>query len=87
MTNLFEGEEIRALSWKEPYASLMLHGKIETRPWSTKYRGLVLVCASQKPYTEAELMGIAGVATGAQRIFNFMRENGVKENRNYKVIG
>jgi hypothetical protein len=27
---------MRALSWKEPYGSLMLHGKIETRPNPTK---------------------------------------------------
>lgn len=43
-------EPVLALSWKEPYASLMLHRKIETRTWSTKYRGLVLICASKAPY-------------------------------------
>ena len=50
MTDLFGTEEIRALNWKQPYASLMLHGKIETRTWDTKYRGLVLICASKLPY-------------------------------------
>lgn len=43
-------EEIRALSWKQPFASLMLHGKVETRTWPTQYRGLVLICASAQPY-------------------------------------
>ncbi len=53
-------EEIRSLSFKQPYASLMLHGKIETRSWPTKYRGRVLICASKKPYTESEMLGISG---------------------------
>lgn len=55
---------IRALSWKEPFASLMLHGKIETRTWSTKYRSLVLICAS-----ENQVMDISGV-TRADKIYN-----------------
>ena len=53
-------EEIRALSWKNPYASLMLHGKIETRTWNTNYRGLVLICSSQKSYTGAKIFEISG---------------------------
>lgn len=85
MTDLFGNQEVRALSWKEPFASLMLHGKIETRKWSTRYRGLVLICASQKPYTEAELMGICGTSTGAQKIFNFMNGRGIKENPGYAI--
>lgn len=51
-------EEIRALSWKQPYASLMLHGKIEIRTWDTKYRGRVLICASKQPYTQREINAI-----------------------------
>lgn len=42
---------MKALFWKQPYANLMLHGKIETRTWNTNYRGLVLICASKIPYT------------------------------------
>lgn len=60
MTDLFGDKELRALSWKEPFASLMLHGKIETRTWATKYRGLVLICASKDPYTPKILLGISG---------------------------
>jgi hypothetical protein len=52
MNTEFLNQEIRALTWKEPYASLMLHGKIETRTWYTKYRGLVLICAGLKHYNE-----------------------------------
>lgn len=51
---------MRALSWKEPFATLMLHGKIETRTWSTKYRGLVLICASKVKYNKKQLTNISG---------------------------
>lgn len=53
-------QEIRALSWKQPFASLMLHGKIETRTWDTKYRGWVLICTSKKPYSIDEEKLIMG---------------------------
>lgn len=52
--------ELRALSWKQPFASLMLHGKIETRVWDSKYRGLVLICASKAIYTANEIEEISG---------------------------
>jgi hypothetical protein len=52
--------DILALSWKQPFASLMLHGKIETRKWNTKYRGYVLICASKKSYTVNEIFNICG---------------------------
>lgn len=47
-------KQIKALSWRQPYASLMLPpaNKIETRVWDTKYRGLVLICCSQAPYSQ-----------------------------------
>lgn len=48
---LYPSEPVKALSWREPYASLMLHGKIETRVWDTAYRGWVLICTSLKPYS------------------------------------
>ncbi len=51
---------IRQLSWKQPFASLMLHGKIETRRWKTNYRGLVLICASKQLYSEDVLESISG---------------------------
>ena len=50
--------EIRALWWRNPFAALMLHGKYETRTWPTKYRGLVLICASKQPYRPADLINI-----------------------------
>lgn len=51
---------IRALSWKQPYGLLMLHGKIETRTWNTTYQGLVLLCASQKEYSPGAVELISG---------------------------
>lgn len=56
----FTKEPIRALNWKQPFASLMLFGKIETRTWETKYRGLVLICASKIPYSEGQIQNISG---------------------------
>lgn len=52
--------DILALSWKQPFASLMLHGKIETRVWKTNYRGYVLICASKKSYNVNEIFNICG---------------------------
>lgn len=42
---------MKALSIKEPWASLILTGRktIETRTWCTKYRGQLLLCCSKKP--------------------------------------
>lgn len=51
---------IKALSWRQPFANLMLQGKIETRTWSTKIRGQVLICSSLKPYSADEVVNISG---------------------------
>ena len=50
---------MKALSLKEPWASLLLEGKktIETRKWTTDYRGKILLCASLQPSSQ-----IAGFA-------------------------
>jgi len=44
---------MKALSIKEPYASMIYSGMktIETRTWRTNYRGKLLLCASKKPHT------------------------------------
>src|SRR5687767_12303739 len=62
MKDLFGNEPMKALSWKEPYGSLMLPpvNKIETRIWPTKYRGLVLLCASKAEYPWNVVRDIAG---------------------------
>jgi hypothetical protein len=50
MNELFDNEKILALSWKQPFGTAMLAGKIETRVWSTRYRGPVLICTSKIGY-------------------------------------
>lgn len=71
MKDLFGKEPMKALSWKEPYATLMLHGKVETRTWHTSYRGLVLICSSKQPYASKIIQKISG-ADGLLRILNVM---------------
>ncbi len=71
MTDLFGNTPIRALTWKQPYASLMLHGKIETRKWPTTYRGPVLICAGKAPYKMVEVRILSGIEQ-AMRIFDYM---------------
>lgn len=53
-TNL-QNEKVMALWWKQPYASAMLIGKIETRTWKTNVRGKVLICSSKSEYTPLEI--------------------------------
>ena len=53
-------ENIRALTWKQPFANLMLQGKIETRLWATNYRGLVLIHAGATPYFQPALKDLCG---------------------------
>ncbi len=42
-----------AISLKQPYANLVAEGKktTETRKWTTKYRGDLLICSSKVPNT------------------------------------
>lgn len=72
MKDLFDNEEIRSLSWKQPYADLMLQGKIETRTWDTKYRGKVLICVSKKIYNFSELYSTSGAQV--ERIENILEK-------------
>ncbi len=41
----------KALSLKQPIANWVMEGKktIETRKWTTPYRGDIVICSSQKP--------------------------------------
>lgn len=78
MKSYFHNQPIRALSWKQPFASLMLLGKIETRTWPTKYRGWVLICSSKVAYSEVQLFGISGEAV-TQKIFVSLFTTRIKE--------
>ena len=52
---------MKALSIKEPWASLISNGHktIETRTWKTAYRGKLLLCASRKPKSTISGMAFA----------------------------
>lgn len=54
---------VRALSVKEPYASLIFSGEktIETRTWKTNYRGDIIICVSRKPKTNNSGLAICMV--------------------------
>lgn len=68
-------EPLTALSWKQPFASLMLppYNKIETRTWSTGYRGLMLICASKVAYSRSAVNNICG--NQSIRVEDFMIRN------------
>ncbi len=51
---------MRALTWKQPFAELMFHGKIETRKKNTDYRGDVLICAGLEQFNLYEIKSLAG---------------------------
>lgn len=53
-------EKLLSLCWKQPFADLMLHGKIETRSWPTAYRGWVLIVATKYPYKDSQIRNISG---------------------------
>lgn len=55
-------EGVKALTYKQPFASLMLDGKQETRSRRTTYRGLVLIVAGKKDFSNPELMELCGEA-------------------------
>lgn len=74
MKDLFDVEEIRALNWKYPYSAAMLHDKIETRTWSTNYRGKVLICESKIPYKVYQTLEIAGLEQ-YKRLVSAIKDN------------
>jgi len=45
---------VKAISLKQPWANLVATGEktIETRKWSTKYRGDLVICSSRSPKIE-----------------------------------
>ena len=51
MAKRIKKKTMKALSLKQPWANLIAEGKktIETRKWSTKYRGDLVICSSRKP--------------------------------------
>lgn len=69
-----QNEVIRALCLHQPYAELMLHGKIETRMRKTNVRGKVLICATRTLYRPEEIVQLAG-GTIALSIAEILEKN------------
>lgn len=60
---------IKMVSFWQPFATLMFYGKVETRKWPTSYRGLVLICTTQKPLVKQPSEKITPVKfTGQNRL-------------------
>lgn len=68
----FLDDNFRTLSWNQPYASLMLHEKIETRRKPTNVRGKVLICACKKHYSfeQVQLLSCDNQISDILTIFN-----------------
>lgn len=83
---------IRGLSWKAPFARMMLppFNKVETRSWPTKIRGLVLICESKKGYSNLEALRIMGPENnsrvfGVENKYNVSREDLFHGNSGYAI--
>jgi hypothetical protein len=55
-----QGQPLYALSIKQPWATLLVHGlkTVEVRGWSTKRRGRVLIHSGQVPDRRAEVWSL-----------------------------
>jgi hypothetical protein len=60
---------MKALVWNNPYGSLMLNGKKETRTRETKVRGEVLICTAKKSYPKSTVWNISG----AEQVLRMIR--------------
>lgn len=76
-----------ALTWKQPFAALMLHGKIETRTWPTKYRGWVLICAGKAILKSNQIKEMSGNAQGNRAIMKIINEQIIEDTGNAIAIG
>lgn len=83
MEILTRDQELKALSWRQPYADLMFAGKIETRTWPTKYRGWVLICASQKAYPYDQVLAISGEQQ-TSRLIDYVVEKTKKQEEHFE---
>ncbi|MBI2066116.1 ASCH domain-containing protein [Candidatus Woesebacteria bacterium] len=61
----------KAISLKQPWANLVASGKktIETRKWTTNYRGDLVICSSKKPDIEHEKKACIKAYPGAYSWF------------------
>jgi hypothetical protein len=67
---------VRALTWRQPFGELMLHGKQETRTRQTHVRGLVLICVGLRPYEPEEAFKLTG-GKQLERINEIFRDESI----------
>lgn len=72
---LTAGSPVRALSFYEPFGSLVAnYGKEETRRRNTNVQGWVLICTCRKPYSDATIRLISGLEQ-YERVFLLCRHS------------
>lgn len=69
-------EPIKALCWKQPFASLMLPpwNKVETRTQKVNYRGLVLIVATKVPYSDRDLIELCGGVQALELLVRLLKQ-------------
>lgn len=80
-----ENNKMLALSWKQPFGTAMLHGKIETRSWNTNYRGPVLICTSKRRYEWEAVKRISGEDLLDQMIGSMNSLTGTADMNGYAI--
>lgn len=67
-------QPIRAMTFQEPFGSMILNGRIEVRKQKTDYRGLILICTGFTELNAVQLKILAG-PFNAMRIRTIMTKN------------
>jgi len=78
-------QKLLALSWKQPFATAMLYGKIETRTWNTNVRGWVLICTSLKAYSEDIEHKLCGTDLYYKMLSAMNRDSGTLDLNGYGI--
>lgn len=85
LDNMPDSKKMLALSWKQPFGTAMLHGKIETRTWKTNYRGWVLICTSKAAYNHEVVKNICGESLFIQMCFAMKANSGTLDLDGYAI--
>lgn len=78
-------QQVRALSWNQPYGSLMFHGKQETRNRATKVRGWVVICTCKKFYSAETIRRISGENCQTDRVTGTLFKDESVEKLGYAI--
>ena len=77
---------VRSLCWYQPFASLMLHGKIETRMWKNNsyVRGKILICSTNIPFNDFDLFNLVG-KNKLSRIIDTLKKDPSRKLNGYAI--